>query len=84
MGPSDPLYLAWCVVNRTPPSGRVAAPEERISVDDALRAITINAAYSWRKEDHIGSIPPGKIANLTILKADPYEVAPMALKDASV
>lgn len=50
MGPSDPLFLAWAAVNRMTPSGRVAAPEQRISVADALRAVTIEAAYSWRKE----------------------------------
>ena len=73
MAPSDPLYLAWAGVNRVTPSGRVAGPEQRISVDAALRAITINAAYSWRKENQIGSIAPGKIANFTVLDEDPYE-----------
>ena len=55
------------------PSGRVAGPSQRISVDAALRAITIEAAYSWRKEDQIGSIAPGKIANFTVLDEDPYD-----------
>ncbi|MFN3658595.1 MAG: amidohydrolase [Pseudolabrys sp.] len=84
MAPSDPLFLAWCGVNRTTPSGRVAAPEQRISVEQALRAITIDAAYSWRKEDQIGSIAPGKIANFTVLAEDPYAVPPSALKDIPV
>ena len=84
MGPSDPLYLAWAGVNRTTPSGRVAAPDQRISVDAALRAITINAAYSWGKEDMLGSIKPGKIANFTVLEENPYEVAPVRLKDVAV
>jgi hypothetical protein len=84
MAPSAPLYLAWCGVNRITPSGRVAGPEQRISVDAALRAITIDAAYSWRKEDQIGSIAPGKIANFTVLDEDPYAVAPEKLKDIPV
>ncbi len=84
MGPSDPLYLAWAGVNRITPSGRVAGPDQRISVDAALRAITINAAYSWRKENQIGSIAPGKIANFTVLDQNPYEVAPTKLKDVPV
>lgn len=84
MGPSDPLYLAWAGVNRITPSGRVAGPEQRISVDAALRAITTEAAYSWRKEDQIGSIAPGKIANFTVLEQNPYEVEPMKLKDVPV
>jgi hypothetical protein len=84
MGPSDPLFLAWAGVNRLTPSGRTVAPSQRISVDAALRAITINAAYSWRKENEIGSIAPGKIANFTILDQDPYDVAPIKLKDVPV
>jgi predicted amidohydrolase YtcJ len=84
MGPSSPLYLAWCGVNRITPSGRVAAPEQRISVDQALRAVTTEAAYSWRKEDQIGSLAPGKIANITVLEEDPYAVAPEKLKDVPV
>lgn len=84
MGPSNPLYLAWCGVNRTTPAGRVAGPDERISVDRALRAITIEAAYSWRKEDHIGSIAPGKIANFTVLGENPYDVPPSSLKDIPI
>lgn len=84
MGPSDPLYLAWAGVNRVTPSGRVAGPSQRIPVDAALRAITIDAAYSWRKEDQIGSIAPGKIANFTVLEKDPYEVRAMELKDVPV
>lgn len=84
MGPSDPLYLAWAGVNRLTPSGHVAGPSQRISVDTALRAITIEAAYSWRKEDQIGSIAPGKIANFTILEQNPYEVKAIDLKNIPV
>jgi predicted amidohydrolase YtcJ len=84
MGPAAPLTLAWCAVNRQTPSGRIAAPEQRISVHDALRAITIEAAYSWRLEDQLGSIIPGKFANFTVLGEDPYAVEPMRLKDIPV
>ncbi len=81
MGPAIPLYLAWCAVNRVTPSGRAARPDLGISVDEAMRAITINAAYSWKMEKDLGSIEPNKIANFTVLDEDPYVVAPMHLKD---
>jgi len=71
---SDPLAMASWGVNRITESGRVAAPEQRISVHDALRAITIESAYSWRREDDLGSISVGKQANFTVLSDDPYEV----------
>ena len=84
MGPAAPLYLAWCGVNRLTLDGRVAGPEQRISVEEGLRAITINAAYSWRRENELGSITPGKIANFTVLEQDPYSIAPEKLKDIPI
>ncbi len=83
MAPAAPLTLAWCAVNRRTPSGRTVAPEQCISVHDALRAVTIEAAYSWRREHELGSITPGKLANFTILAEDPY-TDPLALKDIPV
>lgn len=84
MGPSDPLKLMWCAVNRLTQSGRTAAPDQRISVHDALRAVTIGAAYSWRREDELGSLAVGKVANLTVLDSDPYDVDPTKLNDIVV
>jgi predicted amidohydrolase YtcJ len=84
MGPASPLNFIWCAVNRVTPSGRVAGPDQRIDVDAALRAVTIEAAHSWRQEAKIGSIAPGKIANFTVLGEDPYVVEPMKLKDIPV
>ena len=76
MCPSDPMLMASFAVNRTTPSGRVAGPDKRIGVHDALRAVTIEAAYSWRREHELGSIEVGKIANLTALDSDPYDCDP--------
>jgi predicted amidohydrolase YtcJ len=84
MGPASPLNFMWCAVNRMTPSGKVVGAEQRITVDQALRAVTIEAAYSWRQEDRIGSIAPGKIANFTVLDRDPYAVDPVTLRDIPV
>lgn len=84
MGPADPLTLAWCAVNRCTPSGRVAAPEQRVSVHDALRGVTIEAAYSWRMENELGSITPGKAANFTVLRENPYIVDTLRLNEIQV
>ena len=84
VAPADPLFLAWSAVTRKTNEGNVVAPEQRIGVHDALRAITIEAAYSWGKETELGSIAAGKIANFTVLGQDPYKVKPMALKDVPV
>jgi hypothetical protein len=84
MGPASPLNFMWCAVNRITPSGKVVGAEQRITVDQALRAVTIEAAYSWRQEDRIGSIAPGKIANFTVLDRDPYAVDLVTLRDIPV
>ncbi len=84
MAPAQPLLLVWAAVNRTTVSGRVAGPEQRLSVAQALRAVTIDAAQSLRMETEVGSIAPGKLANFTILEADPFEVDVAAIKDIAV
>ncbi len=84
MGPARPLNMVWCAVNRTTPSGRVAGPEQRIGLDDALRAVTIESAYSWRREHELGSIAAGKVASFTVLDEDPYEVDPDRLRDITI
>ncbi len=79
MGPSDPLAMMSFAVNRLTASGRVAAPEQRISVQAALEAVTIGAAHSWRREHELGSIEVGKTANFTVLADDPFDVDPRDL-----
>jgi predicted amidohydrolase YtcJ len=84
MAPGEPLFLVWAAVNRTTVSGRVAGPEHRLSVHDALRAVTIDAAQSLRLETELGSIAPGKFANFTILETDPFDVEADAIKDIGI
>ena len=84
MAPADPLFLAWCAVNRLGLSGKVLGPDERITVDDAMKAITIDAAFVLRQEKDLGSITPGKLADFTILAEDPYAVDRLKLKDIKV
>ncbi len=84
MAPAKPLQLVWAAVNRLTFEGNVAGPEHVVPLDLALRAITIDAAYSIQMEKRVGSIEVGKDANLTVLDASPYEVAPVAIKDIGV
>ena len=82
--PMGPLFTAWCAVNRTTASGRVLGPNERIALDQALRAITLGAAYTLKLDGEIGSIEVGKRADFAVLEADPYEVGGEGLKDITV
>ena len=82
--PLGPLFTAWCAVNRRSASGRLLGAQQRIGVGDALRAITLGAAWTLKLDGEIGSIETGKRADFAVLEADPIEVAPEALKDVGV
>jgi predicted amidohydrolase YtcJ len=82
--PLGPLFTAWCAVNRLTASGRVLGTPERIGVADALRTITLGAAYTLRLDDEIGSIETGKRADFSVLMDDPTAIAPEKLKDVRV
>ncbi|MDP6689593.1 MAG: amidohydrolase [Alphaproteobacteria bacterium] len=85
VGPMAPLTAAWVAVNRIAGDNEsVMAPGERISVDRALRAITVDAAFVLHRDHEIGSLEVGKLADLAVLGADPYEVEASALRDVPV
>ena len=64
--------------------GRLVGPAQRIGVLDALRALTASGAYLCGNEASLGTIAPGKYADLTAFGADPFAVAPEALRDLPV
>ncbi|MCH9673023.1 MAG: amidohydrolase [Gammaproteobacteria bacterium] len=79
-----PLFTAWCAANRLTSSGRVLGHAERISVQSALHAVTIGAAFTLKLDGEIGSIETGKRADFTIVEEDPLSVAPAAVKDVPI
>ena len=84
MAPAEPLTLVWTAVNRIGSDGQVWGPDQRVSLDRALRAITLEGARSLGLEDEIGSLKVGKRADLTVLEQDPYAVEPEALRDIPI
>jgi predicted amidohydrolase YtcJ len=62
----------------------VLAPDERVSVEDAIRAVTRNAAWACHSENEIGSLEPGKLADLVVLEDDPRAVAPTAISNIRI
>lgn len=74
--PEEPLRNISVAVTRTAPSGRVLGPEERLTVEQAIRAQTIDAAWQLFSDDVIGSLEVGKYADLVVLSADPRTVSP--------
>lgn len=82
--PMGPLFTAWCAVNRLTASGRVQGEHERISVAQALHAVTMGAAYTLKLDGEVGSIETGKRADFAVLEDDPFEVDPSRLRDVPV
>jgi len=78
------LFAAWNVVNRTTKSGKVFVPAERVSAYDAMKSITINAAFQYKEEQSKGTLEVGKLADMVILDRNPVKVDPMAIKDIKV
>lgn len=82
--PLGPLFTAWCAVNRLTASGRVLGAAERIGVSEALRTITLGAAYTLRLDGEIGSIECGKRADFAVLEDDPEEIGGERLGDVRI
>ena len=82
--PMGPLFTAWCAVNRLTGSGRVLGAHQRLTVAEAMHAITLGAAASLKMDHEIGSIECGKRADFAVLDEDPFEVDPLTLKDIPV
>ncbi len=82
--PLGPLFTAWCAVNRRTASGRTLGEQERIGAGDALRTITLGAAYTLGLDGEVGSIETGKRADFAVLENDPETIGGERLKDVRV
>ena len=82
--PVDALRDIWTCVVRKSWDGVEVSPEEALSVMEAIRVFTIDAAHAGFEEDIKGSIEPGKLADLTVLNEDILTVDPDAIKDIAV
>jgi predicted amidohydrolase YtcJ len=82
--PVNPIHLIWVAVNRLTRSGKVLGPDERVTPELALRAVTIDAAWQNFDEHRRGSLEPGKLADFVVLSGDPLTVQPTTIKDIKV
>jgi predicted amidohydrolase YtcJ len=82
--PPDMIRLLWSTTNRLTRSGKVLGPDQRISTYDALKAMTINAAYQHFEEDIKGTIEVGKLADLVVLSENPLSMQTQDLLNLSV
>ena len=92
--PMTPMLLLETAVRRVTSGGRVlgggkqdgidTGSDQRVTPREALRAMTIDAAWQIHAEADRGSIEPGKLADLAVLSAGPDEVAPELIRDITV
>ena len=84
MAHAQPLMSMWVAVNRINEKGNVMCEEERITPQQGLEAITINAARVLGLDHEIGSIRAGKKADFTVLQENPLEIDPIRIKDIDI
>jgi predicted amidohydrolase YtcJ len=83
-GPFEPLMAIQSMVTRRDYRGREWGPNQKVTVDEALRIATINGAYASYEERAKGSIVAGKYADFVVLDKDPHDVDPNTIKDIKV
>jgi predicted amidohydrolase YtcJ len=84
VGWSDPLRVAQAASGRRTASGDILGPRERVTVEQALRGVTLDASYLIGEDARKGSIEPGKLADLVILSGDPLAVGADGPQDLRV
>jgi predicted amidohydrolase YtcJ len=83
----NPFYGIYAAVTRQDASGKPEGgwyPEQRMTIDEALRGYTIEAAYAEFEENQKGSIETGKLADMIVVSKDPTKIAPSQLLRISV
>jgi predicted amidohydrolase YtcJ len=78
------LFLIWSAVTRFSRSGAVIGPEQRLTPLEALRAVTIDAAYQHFEDDRKGSLEVGKLADMAVLSENPLRVPPETIREIEV
>jgi len=84
MFPSEPFSLMHTAVNRQTRDGQTIGQQHAISVMEALRAVTINAAWQIRMEEKLGSIKVGKFADFVVVDRDPLQTPDSELRNIGV
>ena len=78
------METLWCAVNRITRNGVLLGAEERVTILEALKAITVNAARQYCLENDKGSIAPGKKADFVLLDRNPLQCPASELKNICV
>jgi len=80
----DPIACFYATVTRKTKDGTTFYPDQRMSREEALRSYTLNGAYASFQEDILGSLTPGKLADITVLSKDIMTVPEEEILEAKV
>ena len=84
VAPLDQMFVLWSAVNRISRNGADIGPDQRVTPQEGLKAMTIWVAEQYGEQDLKGTLEPGKLADLVILSDNPLTVDPMVIKDIKV
>ncbi|HEX8098509.1 MAG TPA: amidohydrolase [Pyrinomonadaceae bacterium] len=87
VAPLDPVLSVYAAVTRRTLDGKHPGgwiPEQKISVEEAVRAYTVGSAYAEFTDDVKGTITPGKLADIVILSRDIFEINPVEIEKTRV
>lgn len=87
VAPLKPLVGIYAAVTRRTIDGKNPdgwVPEQKVSVEESVRAYTVNAAYAEGEEKLRGSIEPGKLADIIVLSRDIFHIDPVEIEDVKV
>jgi len=82
--PPSPMHSVWSAVKRQTSSGEKLGADQALTVTEALKGVTINAAYSQFEETDKGSLEIGKRADMIVLDQNPMTINPLAIKNIQV
>ncbi|KAI9024254.1 amidohydrolase 3 [Hyaloraphidium curvatum] len=81
VSPPIPLLNVQCMVTRTTIAGNVHGENQKVTIEEAFKAHTVNAAYQIGRDKDLGSIEAGKLADFVVLSADPFKVDPLKVTE---
>jgi predicted amidohydrolase YtcJ len=87
VAPLDPVLTIYAAVTRRTLDGKHPngwIPEQKVSVEEAVRAYTVGSAFAEFQENEKGTIAPGKLADLVILSADIFKIDPKEIQKVEV
>jgi predicted amidohydrolase YtcJ len=79
-----PMHHIAAAVNRRTRSGQPIGPDQALSVEEAIRGYTCNAARSFFGEDRLGTVELGKLGDLVVFEEDPFTARPERLADIGI